>query len=156
MTRLVCRKGIGKSRFLRAQQQRFAAFQTDYNEERPHAGLDNATPAERYAPSPRRWDGVLRSPGYTDAELRQVRRKGEIKWRGARIHVNEALAGEPVGLAEVGGGRWTVHYGPILLGFIEHRGDRLKRPRREADGLVDNAARCPQGPQPPQQQPTRT
>ena len=30
--------------------------------ERPHAALGNATPAERYAPSPRRWDGVLRSP----------------------------------------------------------------------------------------------
>ena len=33
-----------------------------YNEERPHAALGNATPAERYAASPRRWDGVLRAP----------------------------------------------------------------------------------------------
>ena len=37
-----------------------------------------------------------------------------------------------------------------------HRGDRLKRPRKGADGLVDNAARCPQGPQPQQQQPPGT
>jgi transposase InsO family protein len=138
---------------LRAQQQRFAAFRTTYNEERPHAALDNATPAERYAPSPRAWDGVLRAPDTAADEVRQVRRKGEIKWRGGRIHVNEALAGEPVGLAEVPDGRWTVRYGPILLGFIEHRGDRLTRPRRGADGLVDNAARCPQGPQPQQHQP---
>jgi putative transposase len=141
---------------LRAQARRFRAFQRTYNEERPHAALGDATPAERYAPSPRRWDGVLRSPDPAGDEVRKVRRKGEIKWRGGRVHINEALAGEPVGLAETGDGRWTVRYGPILLGFIEHRGDRLKRPRRAADGLVDNAARCPQGPQPPQPQPTRT
>ena len=50
---------------LRAQQKRFQAFRTVYNEERPHAALGDATPAERYAPSPRRWDGVLRAPGPT-------------------------------------------------------------------------------------------
>jgi hypothetical protein len=55
--------------------------------------------------------------------------------------------------AETTDGRWAVRYGPILLGFIKHRGDELERPRKTADGLVDNAARCPQGPQPPQPQP---
>ena len=44
------------------QAGRFREFQRIYNEERPHAALGNATPADRYAPSPRRWDGVLRSP----------------------------------------------------------------------------------------------
>ena len=34
-----------------------------YNEERPHAALANDTPAEHYAVSPRRFDGVLREPG---------------------------------------------------------------------------------------------
>ena len=47
---------------LRAQAGRFWKFQLTYNEERPHAALGNATPAEPYAPSPRVWDGVLRSP----------------------------------------------------------------------------------------------
>ena len=47
---------------LRAQAARFRAFCRVYNEERPHAALDNATPAERYALSLRRWDGVLRAP----------------------------------------------------------------------------------------------
>jgi transposase InsO family protein len=142
---------------LRAQQQRFGSFRTVYNEERPHAALGNQTPAECYAPSPRAWDGVLRSPGTTDAEeVRRVRRKGEIKWRGSRVHINAALAGEPIGLVETDDGRWAVRYGPVLLGFIDHRGDRLTRPRNRADGLVDNALRCPQGPQPPQPPPPRT
>jgi putative transposase len=142
---------------LPAQQKRFRAFGTIYNEERPHAALGDATPSERYTVSPRRWDGVLRSPEPDpDATVRKVRCNGAIKWCGGCIHVSEALTGEPVGLAETEDGRWTVRYGPVLLGFIEHRGDRLKRPKKGADGLVDNAARCPQGPQPPQPQPART
>ena len=55
---------------LRAQQKRFRKFQADYNEERPHAALGGATPADRYAPSPRRWDGVLRTPETVADETR--------------------------------------------------------------------------------------
>ena len=59
---------------LRAQQRGFQAFRTVYNEERPHAALGNATPAERYAASPRRWDGVLRSPEpAADDDVRRVK-----------------------------------------------------------------------------------
>ena len=141
---------------LRAQQKRFGTFQTDYNEERPHAALGGATPSDCYAPSPRRWDGVLRAPETVADETRAVKSNGLIRWRGRLVYVSEALGREAVGLAETVGGRWAVRYGPILLGFIEHRGDQLKRPRKADDGLVDNAPRCPQGPQPPQPQPTRT
>jgi hypothetical protein len=142
---------------LPAQQKRFRAFRTIYNEQRPHAALGNATPAERYAPSPRRWDGVLRSPGTEPgATVRRVKSNGLINWHGRLVYVSEALGGEPIGLVETGDGIWTVRYGPILLGLLKHRGDRLERPRKRADGLVDNALRCPQGPQPPPPQPTRT
>jgi len=142
---------------LRAQQKRFGEFQADYNEERPHAALGNATPSERYAASPRRWDGVLRSPGVNADEVaRKVKSNGLIRWHGRLVYVSEALAGEPVGLAETADARWAVRYGPVLLGFLDHRSNRLTSPRRTADGLVDNAARCPQGPQPPQPQPPGT
>jgi transposase InsO family protein len=144
------------ARSLRAQLDRFRAFQRTYNEERPHAALDNATPAERYAPSPRRWDGVLREPGYPpEAAVRRVRRNGEIKWRGASVYVHEALAGEPVGLNEDEAGSWTVAYGPVALGVIDPGGDRLRKPRRRAGGFVDNPAGLPTTPPAPQpQQPT--
>lgn len=143
------------ARSLREQLDRFAAFQRLYNEERPHQGLGNAVPAERYAPSPRRFDGVLREPHYPDGhEVRRVRSNGEIKWRGKLVHIGGALYGEPVGLAEAEDGAWHVSYGPVALGFIAHAGDRLKKPQRRDCGLVDNAARCPQGPQQQQQQQT--
>jgi putative transposase len=138
---------------LRAQQARFRIFRRRYNEERPHAALDNATPAERYTPSNRRWDGVLRSPEPADdATVRRVPRNGDIKWRGRTIYLSEALIGEPVALTEEEDGRWTVSYGRVLLGFIGHRGDSLTRPGR-ADGSVDDARRRPRTPQPQQPKP---
>ena len=124
--------------------------------ERLHLTLKQDTaspPAEHYAPSPRRWDGVLRAPDYPeDHEIRRVRHSGEIKWRGKAIYVSQALTGEPVGLAETDGGAWALHYGPIPLGLIEHRGTRLKRPRKPAPGLVDKSADLPTTPEAQSQQ----
>jgi putative transposase len=127
-----------------------------YNEQRPHQALGNDTPAEHYAVSPRRFDGVLREPDYEpEHTVRRVRHNGEIRWQGNTIYVSEALIGEPIGLRETEAGGWTVSYGPIALGIIAHRGDRLHKPKRQACGLVDNAkTRCPHGPQAQQQQHT--
>jgi putative transposase len=135
---------------MREQLKRLRDFQRSYNEERPHQALDNATPAERYQTSARHFDGILRSPEYGDQEVRWVRHNGEIKLGGKFIYINAALTGEPVGLAESERG-WTVTYGPIMLGTIAHRSDELRKPKK-GRGLGDNAARCPQGPQPQQQQ----
>jgi transposase InsO family protein len=138
---------------MRQQHERLRSFQQFYNEERPHQALDHATPADRYQPSTRRFDGVLRKPEYSDdRDVRSVRRNGDIKWQGSTIYISEALVGEPVGLTENESG-WTVSYGPILLGAIERGRGRLRKPKRKTKGcgLEDNATRCPQGPQPQQQ-----
>jgi putative transposase len=132
---------------LRQQRTRFRSFQQLYNEERPHAALNNDTPIEHYAPSPRRWDGVLREPQYDrDDEVRRVRSTGEIKWQGQLIYISEALVGEPIALTENPGGH-TVTFGPIVVGVIAHRGDRLRKPKRPACGHVDNASALPTSPQ---------
>jgi transposase InsO family protein len=143
------------ARSLREQLERLRAFQRLYNQERPHQALGNDTPAEHYAVSPRRFDGVLREPNYgPDHSVRRVRHNGEIRWRGNTVYINEALIGEPVGLIEAEDG-WQAYYGPIELGVIPHGADRLRKPKRAACGLVDNAkTRCPQGPQAKQQQQT--
>jgi transposase InsO family protein len=142
------------ARSLREQLGRFRDFQRLYNEERPHAALANTTPAEHYRLSPRRCDGVLREPEYSDnAAVRRVHRNGAIRWQGGEIYLSEALIGEPVGLVERQDGGWSVHYGPIDLGSIDHRGDRLRRPQK-ACGFVDNLKGLPTTPQAqqPQQQ----
>jgi len=135
------------ARSLREQLARFRTFQRVYNDERPHAALGNTTPAEHYRLSARRWDGILREPEYpADAALRRVHRNGAIRWRGAEIYLSEALVGEPVGLIERQDGGWTAHYGPIELGIIDHRGDRLRKLTR-ACGFVDNCNELPTTPQ---------
>ncbi len=143
------------ARSLREQLERFRSFQRLYNEERPHEALGNDTPAEHYAVSSRRFDGVLREPEYSsDHEVRCVRRNGEIRWQGAMIYISEALIGEPIGLLEQDDGHWVVSYGPIVLGLIAHRSDRLKSPKRPACGRVDNARVLPTSPHAEQQQQT--
>lgn len=143
------------ARSLRRQLERFHAFQRVYNEERPHQALDNTPPADHYGPSPRPWDGVLRAPAYSDDhELRRVRHNGEIKWRGNSVYINQALAGEAIGLRETAEGDWTLCYGPVHLGVIKHGADRLQKPKRPARGLVDNPGGLPTTPPAqPQQQP---
>jgi putative transposase len=141
------------ARTLREQVRRLQAFQRLYNEQRPHQALGNATPADRYTASARHYDGVLREPDYGNDIVRRVRNNGQIKWNGHAIYISEALVGEPIGLVEDDDGCWTVSYGPIELGAIKHRADRLTKPKPKTCGLADNAkGRCPQGPQAQQQQ----
>jgi transposase InsO family protein len=140
------------ARSLRQQLDRFREFRHVYNDERPHEALGNTPPGDHYAVSPRRWDGVLRPPDHAaDQAVRRVRHNGEIKWCGHSIYIHQALAGEPVSLEEGDDGSWTVRYGPIELGVIDHRGDRLKRPKPTARGFVDNPDGLPTTP--PAQQP---
>jgi putative transposase len=130
------------ARNLREQLKRLRDFQHLFNEQRPHESLGDATPADCYTASPRRFDGVLREPEYGDhEEVRRVRHNGEIKWQGQTIYISEALAGEPVGVRDEGAAGWTVCYGPIVLGTIAQRDDRLRKPKRNTCGRVDDASK---------------
>jgi putative transposase len=136
----------------RAQLERLRNFQCLYNEERPHEALGNDTPAEHYATSPRRFDGILREPNYgPDHAVRRVRHNGEIRWHGNTIYISGALIGEPIGLIESEDGGWSVHYGPIALGVIAHGDDRLRKPKK-AGGRVENPRGFPTSPPAQQQQ----
>ncbi len=138
---------------LRAQSERFRRFQRIYNEERPHEALDQTPPAWHYQPSPRPWDGVLRSPALDEAtDKRHVRKDGAIKWHGRMVYINENLAGEWLGLEEVADGLSELRYGPITLGHLKPRGSKLIR-NAAGRGFVDNAKTLPTTP--PPQQPQR-
>jgi len=76
----------------------FRRFRTTYNEVRPHAALDHATPATHftasgrvYAPCPPRWEYG------TGVVVGRVDRSGALTWQGHRFFISEALAGEEVG-----------------------------------------------------------
>ena len=111
-----------------AQQDRFDRFRRDFNCERPHEALGQATPRSRYHLSPRRYPGKIERPWYdADHAERTVRTSGEIKWGGDYVFIGEALAGEPVGVAETESGDWIVRFLHVELGLIDHRTKKLRR-----------------------------
>ena len=110
------------------QQARFDAFRSKYNIFRPHEALGQRAPASRYQPSPRPYPQRIPEPWY-DAEhaVRRVRPTGEIKWGGELVFLSQALAGEPVGIAETQDGDWIVRFCDIDLGIIDRRTHKLRR-----------------------------
>lgn len=114
-------------RTLAAQQVCFNRFRTEFNQERPHEALGQATPQSRYRPSSRLLPKVLPSieyPGHY--EVRYVSANGGIRWRCEWVCVTHTLAGESVGLNEVGDGLWDVYFGPVMLGRMDERKLRIE------------------------------
>ena len=107
---------------LAEQQARFDAFCLDFNTKRPHEALGQEPPAWHYTPSPRQYPDRLLEPWYdADHEVRKVRSAGEIKWRGERLFLSECLAGQLVGIREIGSGDWLVCFFHHRLGVIERK-----------------------------------
>jgi putative transposase len=127
----------------RAQQQRFDAFRRIYNDERPHEAINNLTPNMVYRASPRPYPARLPEIAYPDHwQIRMVRHSGEIQWRGERLFISAVLVGEPIGFEEHDDGIWHLHFGPVLLGTINHAGQfqRLDRPRHRRGALRSRMA----------------
>jgi transposase InsO family protein len=116
-------------RSLRAQQRAFNAFVLEYNEERPHEALGNATPSELYEASSRR---LARKPirlVYPSHFIqRRVRGNGCFKFAGQQPYLTSVLKGYRVGLHQVGEGRWDIFFGPLLLGHLDKQDATVVRP----------------------------
>lgn len=116
---------------LKRQQQAFDTFRREYNEERPHEALQQQPPASVYVPSGRDFPERLASPEYPDAwEKRSVRSNGEIRWRGRKVYLSQALTGQWVGLEPIAEGSWTVHFMSQPLGQLDERQDRIQAPKK--------------------------
>jgi len=106
---------------LASQQRTFSRFQREFNQDRPHQALGQEPPARHYATSPRPYPRRLPEITYSDQhDVRLVNSSGHIKWRGKSFFVTEVLSGEPVGVLNVSDDAGEVHFGPILLGTINH------------------------------------
>lgn len=102
---------------LTAQQIQLDTFRQDYNQHRPHEGLDQRYPASCYQSSPRPYPSrlpALEYPRYFHPN--RVCHNGLIYWQGLRIYIGYLLAGEWVGLEEVRDGVWDVYFGVIRIG----------------------------------------
>lgn len=101
----------GPATTLPALQRLLDAFRWHYNEERPHQGIDDLTPAERYRATP---------PAVPSGEesFRSVRRKvdktGRMSYSGWFINLSVEWQGVWVEVIE-GGGKVRILYGSELI-----------------------------------------
>lgn len=112
---------------LSAQQRRFNAFRVEFNNERPHEALEQATPASYYHPSPRPMPDRIPPLNYPDRfEVRYVSYNGGIRWKKDWVNVSIVCAGEYVGLEEIDDGVWNVYFGALHLGRLHERHMRIE------------------------------
>jgi transposase InsO family protein len=118
---------------VRQQQKAFDDFQREYNQDRPHEALADATPVSRYVVSPRCYPRRLPELEYGDEmEVRRVSQQGSVKWKGERTYISEAFGYETLGLKGVEQGWLEVYFGPILLGWLDGYGHRFSRRKPKA------------------------
>jgi hypothetical protein len=82
-----------------AVQEHFDEWCQVYNHERPHQGIGDQVPAERYRPSSRTMPRTLPEIVYDSSCLvRKVTRDGRISFMNRQLFVSNAFAGKPIGL----------------------------------------------------------
>ena len=107
---------------LRAQQRRFDAFRRRYNDERPHEGIGDHTPASLWIPSCRAYPERVTPPLYpAHMEVRLVSTAGTFRLHTRQPLLTQALRNEYIALEEVADGIWNIVYYSTLLGRIDER-----------------------------------
>lgn len=106
----------------RAQQQRFATFRAEYNDERPHEALGGKPPASCYTSSPRLYPATLPALEYPGHFLvKPVTAAGNLRFKHKLLFIAHALAHHRIGFDEVADGVWSIYFGTVLLGRLDER-----------------------------------
>lgn len=108
------------------QQEKFDFFIREYNEERPHQGIDMKYPTELYRRSDRSYQGTppLFYP-FHDKTI-QVTQCGRICQKRIKVNLSTAFAGQEVGIKEVEDGIWVVSFLNYDLGYFDEEGKRIE------------------------------
>ena len=125
---------------LNQQQKRFDEFYAEYNEDRPHEGLEMRTPSECYRGSIRAFPCRLPQLSYPGhMQIRRVYPHGDIIYFGKRLFLTESLGGEYVGIEEIEEDTSFLWYCDYLLGRIDHRTWQIRPVRSQS---LSSAASC--------------
>ncbi len=100
------------------QQARCDAFVHEFNVERPHQALEMRCPGELYTPAPRAYRGLpeLAYP-FHDKEV-PVTHCGRICMHRKKVNISTVMAGQRLGIKEVGDAIWLVSFMHDDLGSI--------------------------------------
>jgi len=105
-----------------AQQRSFNAFRTEFNDERPHEALGNATPSSRYRESPRVYTGVLPPQEYPGHFLvKKITTGGTFRFKHRLLFIANALTDHHIGLEECNTGIWNIFFSNVLLAKLDER-----------------------------------
>jgi putative transposase len=108
------------------QQARFDEFVEEFNNERPHEALNMKCPGEIYTRSNRPYQGMINPEYPFHDKTIMVTHCGRICFGKKKINLSTALAGQPVGLKEVGDGIWLVSFMDYDLGYFDFEGIRFE------------------------------
>lgn len=105
------------------QQQRFNAFRTEFNEQRPHEALNFNRPAWLYTHSTREFPSKIPDVQYgNDFDItRKIRTNGTMKWRGKELFVSETLIGETIGMKVHSETEWLLHFSFLPLALFDEK-----------------------------------
>jgi transposase InsO family protein len=103
---------------LRANQRSFDEFRAEFNYVRPHQALGKKTPDTAFKPY-RPFSKQTAIEYESTMDVRKVNANGEIKWRGRPIFTSDVLIGANIGLIQVGEQLWSIHFGPVRIGFLD-------------------------------------
>jgi transposase InsO family protein len=110
------------------QQESFDNFVREYNQERPHQGLNGRRPADVYKISHKKLPTKITQIEYpAHFEVRKVKLNGSIKWLGKIYYVSELLYGEPLGFEIIDEGRAKMYFAGLSLGLIDVRTNKITR-----------------------------
>lgn len=115
----------------------FAQFREQYNHVRPHRSLDLDCPADRYRASERALPPSIPDclSFYGDAEqVRQVKSKGDLMFKGRSFFIGNAFIGESVAINQFDDLRWEVFYCWKSLGMIDL--GKATKPRNNYNALL--------------------
>lgn len=104
------------------QQRQFDHFRHEYNSERPHEALGQATPGSRFAASPRPYARRLPPIAYPGHFLvKKVTTGGTIRFQRRLIYLANSLVDQPIGLEETEDGIWRIYFNTVLIGTMDER-----------------------------------
>ena len=110
------------------QQEKLDAFCREFNEERPHEGIEMKCPADVYKPSDRPLPSIPPEPTYPlHDDFRRIDSSGMMRlWGTSSCYVSVALAGQTVGLRQLTDDRWLVSFMALDLGHVHSRQGRFQ------------------------------
>jgi putative transposase len=101
------------------QQAKFDDFIEEFNNERPHEGLDMKYPGEIYKPSQKLYRGLPPVEYPMHDRTIVITNCGRICMGKAKVHFSQVFAGQQVGVKEIEDNIWLLSFMDYDLGYFD-------------------------------------